>query len=790
MSIDGLLLLPDDVRIVPVLELPPEIRARIDASDDDYAITRSRSRLATSIVDRESAELLANFRQPVRIVDAIVAYAGRLGHNPEATLDAAYPVLSHLYRTRLLVPVDSDEAGRIDGELRAGDEFDGLRLLRRVQILDNNEVFLARDGAGRYAAVKFYRNADARVSQSLEREATLLRRAGARAPAVFGLSRVGSGIALVTEWISGAEALSAAAAFQGHGQERNEHAMLSLCVRIASAFADLHEAGLLHGDVHPRNILVEASGSVRLIDFGLAREIKTLSTDDARGGVPFYFEPEYAGALRQQQSTAPSPAGEQYAIAALLYQLWTGVHYLDWSLEREEMLRQIVEDDPVGFEARRVPAWPALEQVLRRALDKSAQRRFPDLRSLTDAMMGLLEQAQARDHRHRRRRPVRAVERGLLDRALDRYALGGEAFRDGLRQAPFASINYGAAGIAYALMRIAQRRLDPGLLAAADLWSQKAYALAPGEGAFYCAELQIERETVGAISLFHSASGLHCVRALVSAAQGDAASANCALQAFVEHSRRRCAAEEPTAAIDLTLGAGSLLLGCAELIESIPDLALFDLGCVRARGEEIAGELLALLRAEPIESAKDLRMLGIAHGWGGLLFAALRWARAMHREADIAVQARLQELAMLAEPHGAGLRWPVRHIDPLSTDGWCNGSAGHAMLFALAHQVFTESGFGEVAERAAISASLSESPLGTLCCGQGGIGYSLLALHRLTGSDVWLQRARTAARRASADRSKHFLPDALYKGAVGVALLVEDLANPASAAMPLFEPVS
>jgi hypothetical protein len=195
-----------------------------------------------------------------------------------------------------------------------------------------------------------------------------------------------------------------------------------------------------------------------------------------------------------------------------------------------------------------------------------------------------------------------------------------------------------------------------------------------------------------------------------------------------------------------------------------------------------------VLRAGPIESAQDVKMLGIAHGWGGLVFAVLRWARTMQREPDPAVKSRLQELAMLAEPHGVGLRWPVRLADPVFTDGWCNGSAGHAMLFALAHQVFSESGFGELAERAAVSASSSASRLGTLCCGQAGIGYSLLAVHRLTGSDVWLQRARSAARRASADRSKHFLRDALYKGGVGVALLVEDLTDPAGGAMPLFEP--
>jgi hypothetical protein len=94
-----------------------------------------------------------------------------------------------------------------------------------------------------------------------------------------------------------------------------------------------------------------------------------------------------------------------------------------------------------------------------------------------------------------------------------------------------------------------------------------------------------------------------------------------------------------------------------------------------------------------------------------------------------------------------------------------------------------------VAARAALSAASSASTVGTLCCGQGGIGYALLALHRLTGSQAWLQQARAAAQRAAADRSRLLPRDALFKGALGVALLAEDLENPARAAMPLIEPV-
>jgi serine/threonine-protein kinase len=788
LSIGGLLLLPEDVQIVPVPELAPEVRARLHASDEDYAITRPRSRSTSSILNAESVELLTSFRTPARIVDAVLAFAGKRERDPQATLEEAYPVLSRLYRMQLLVPADSDRARRIEGELRAGDPVGSFRLVRRIQILDDNEVFLARDDTGRYAAVKYCRGADARSARRLEHEAALLGRLRTmRVPAVLGLFPVSAGLALATEWICGIEALAAAGAFRGPDPARSEHALLKLCIEIVSAFADLHEAGVLHGDVHPRNILIEHTGSVRLIDFGLARDALLVRAGDERGGVAFYCDPQQAQAQRLHQSVAISRAGEQYSIAVLLYHLWTGVHYLDWSLEREEMLRQIVEDDALPFEARRVPPWPALEQILRRALDKSAPRRFLDLRSLENALRGLLAEALQRDRQVRPRRSTPAPERRLLDQVLLRHGLGGHGLRDGLKTAPSASINYGAAGIAYALLRIAQRRGDARLLAAADLWSQKSYGLAVTDGGFYNPELQIERRTTGEASLFHSAAGLHFVRALVSASQCDAASAAASLRAFVEHSNRPCGDGDSGGEIDLTLGKAGLLLGCTELIESVPDRAPLSLAGVRARGAQIAADVMAALQAEPIE-VSNLRYLGIAHGWGGLLFALLRWTRAVGGDPHPMIKLRLQELAMLAEPHGIGLRWPIRHGEASFTDGWCNGGAGYAMLFALAQEAFAQAGFGEMAERAALAAASSALSLGSLCCGHGGIGYAALSLHRLTGSRIWLQRARWAVRRAASDRSHRFLRDALYAGAVGVAVLVEDLEEPAISAMPLFEP--
>jgi serine/threonine-protein kinase len=65
----------------------------------------------------------------------------------------------------------------------------------------------------------------------------------------------------------------------------------------------------------------------------------------------------------------------------------------------------------------------------------------------------------------------------------------------------------------------------------------------------------------------------------------------------------------------------------------------------------------------------------------------------------------------------------------------------------------------------------------------------MLVAHQLTGEDRWLGRAHELA-----ERSLEWLgnawthPNALYKGDLGIALLMEDLADPTGAAMPLFSP--
>jgi serine/threonine-protein kinase len=897
-ELTGPLVLPADVLLVPVAELSASARRQLPCDDGDVAVTRPRLRTPSRLVDAGAARLLRQFTAPSTVVEAVIRHSRDSGADPEATLEAAYPLLARLVREGFLMPAADAEAAGIEATWSEGDPLAGTTVLCRVQVLEDTEVYQVRGGAaGREAALKIERQgsafagggpaggpaggageaghvagtgtaaahgprlpAQSGAAERLAREAAILvhlasgghgdgGRDGGGSAAGGGSATAGKALAgpvsprllaagrwrerryLVLEWCAGVDALTAAAEALELGGAAGRTALLALCGAVAGAYARLHRRGVLHGDVHPRNVLVAAGGAVRLIDFGLAwwRGGPASLAPAGRGGVAFYFEPEHAAALLAgEPSPPPSTAGEQYGVAALLYRLATGAHHLDFSLERETMLRQIAAGSPLPFAERGAAAWPELEAVLGRALARNPADRFPSLAALAEALRSLspaapvpavqtpavetpaVQPAAAPSLAAALRQPGPAE--ALLAEMLERVRPGGPLWQTGLPEPPFASLQYGAAGIACALYRIALAREDAELLSQADLWAERsAAAIRPpdqvaardgvgasgrsvgsrhrkgasrpsGSGdaaagddpAFYNARLDITPDTVGRASLFHTAPGVRCTAALIASALDDRADALSAAAEFV------AAASQPCPNPDLTLGRSGLLLGCAVLAS-----ALSDLGATKANGAGAAAhstaapEIVALLalgdellaglwreidRLPAIPDCLAQPNLGMAHGWAGYLYATLRWCLAAGRPLPAGLAARLGELAETAESWGRGARWrwygqPAGegHTRPPAGDarwmpGWCNGSAGMVHLWTLASRTAAISGdprWPRLASAAAWHAWEAGEGVESLCCGLAGRAYALLALHQLGAGPEWLARARTLADRAA-----------------------------------------
>jgi serine/threonine-protein kinase len=97
----------------------------------------------------------------------------------------------------------------------------------------------------------------------------------------------------------------------------------TLLVKIARAVHHAHQRAILHRDLKPGNILLDARGEPHVSDFGLAKSLDNadgLTLSGATLGSPNYMSPEQAAGQSERLTTA----SDTYSLGALLYQLLTG----------------------------------------------------------------------------------------------------------------------------------------------------------------------------------------------------------------------------------------------------------------------------------------------------------------------------------------------------------------------------------------------------------------------------------------------------------------------------------
>ena len=784
--------LPPDVQIAPAEDLPDDLRSQLVWAVGDHVVTRPRSRAPSSVVDARMAGLLAAFLKPATIVDAVVLFSMAEGLDPRRTLEEAFPSLVGFIRSDLLVPASSSLAEAVAYGAGAGDRIGTFELVEPIDLLLDTEIYLARSPEGELAALKVSRpGATPRLRACFAHEATVLGSLGGGiAPRLFTHGEDRGRCFLALAWCRGVDAASAAAEARRRGGSNGRGDLARIAHGVAEAYAGLHRQGVLHGDVHPRNVIIDADGRATLIDFGHARRLdagRAGPPTAERGGIDLYMEPELARTRLQQLHPPPATeAGEQYAVAALLFLLLTGAPTHRFGLEKAEMRRQVAEDPPLAFAELGVEEWPRAEFVLHCALAKEPAARYPSLGTLACALAVAFEN-DLRTPLARRRAPDRGPAHLLAEviAGLERRAGSPEP----IDKPPLASVNFGAAGVAFALLRVAGTRGDEKLLALADLWSRgalRAVAARP-EAAFRNPELELDAERCNPSSLHHGQAGVLVVEALVAHSRGDEGAWRRAATAFMAATRG------PRTQADVSFGSAGTLLACTALVAPLGGSALSEVEDLRILGDELVTELGRRIGIDhPIGPAAAVTTLGAAHGWAGMLHAILQWRGVTGGEIPGDAAARLRELAALAAPFGRGWCWPIAAGPRRARHGlvasWCNGAAGYVPLWLAAHRSLGDGLFEDLAIGAGWTAYEAPASGANLCCGLAGRAYALLTLHRHTGDGAWLERAQElAGRAAAAAGDPQDWPDSLYTGRVGVALLAADLERPERSAMPLFE---
>lgn len=154
---------------------------------------------------------------------------------------------------------------------------------------------------------------------------------------------------------------------------------------------DGKKSPIIHRDVSPGNVLIDLQGSVRLLDFGIARaaddeEGKT-QTGVVKGKLPFIAPEIY-------RSSDASPVSDVYSTGVMLYQLLSGKNPFS-AKDMSAIIGRVLDFTPPPISTTRNDLPAGVDAVLARALEKDPKKRYPSAQEFSNALLALLTCSEA-----------------------------------------------------------------------------------------------------------------------------------------------------------------------------------------------------------------------------------------------------------------------------------------------------------------------------------------------------------------------------------------------------------
>ncbi|HYH87376.1 MAG TPA: protein kinase, partial [Pyrinomonadaceae bacterium] len=279
--------------------------------------------------------------------------------------------------------------------------FGAYRVLEKIGEGGMGTVYLAKDARlGRRVALKLLPAEFARDEELVRRFELEARAASVlNHPNIITVHEIGESEGrrfIVTEYVEGRTLRERLAEERFAANEA-----LEICAQVAGALAKAHAAGVLHRDIKPENIMVDEDGHVKVLDFGIAKELThapSVDTDaptsahvnTAAGvilGTATYMSPEQ---VRGQELDART---DIWSLGVVLYEMVTGRAPFE-AQTYGDLIVAILHDEPQPLADFSVELPEGFGRMLRRALSKEKQGRHTSATELRDELRRLRRQIE------------------------------------------------------------------------------------------------------------------------------------------------------------------------------------------------------------------------------------------------------------------------------------------------------------------------------------------------------------------------------------------------------------
>jgi TolB-like protein/Flp pilus assembly protein TadD/predicted Ser/Thr protein kinase len=159
---------------------------------------------------------------------------------------------------------------------------------------------------------------------------------------------------------------------------------LEVAVQIAEGLAKAHEQGIVHRDIKPANVMITGDGTVKIVDFGLAKltDATKLTKEGTTIGTIDYMSPEQSKGDEVDQRT------DIWALGVVLYEMLTGRGPFRGEYD-QAVIYSILNEEPEQVTALRDGAPAGIDRIIAKALAKDPDNRYQKISDFLEALRSL-----------------------------------------------------------------------------------------------------------------------------------------------------------------------------------------------------------------------------------------------------------------------------------------------------------------------------------------------------------------------------------------------------------------